>query len=661
MDYTLFIDESGHFGRDEDESEDWIVGGVLCPTDPETAEKTIGNGLNPIPSEYGLSGRNDLHRTDLNRRALSGDADWDFERIGALTRALFGRVLEASPDAQFLAVRNPSQRGLSDPEETYRLMVLDLIALADSVLPPAAPVDHLRVCAATRTDAATGRMTTRAELAERLPGIVRALEVDLASRGLMDLLSEKDLLLRPQPESWLLTVADFWCNAVYNREQPESGAVVDALLDHGTGRVFTTWSDDPRVRRALVAERDGNYGLALFRWSALPSSTEDSTRAGALERLCDQITSRPRSSRPTFEQAIEMLWRRFGKKERYGRFIDALRQIETAVTSVAENLPSAEALLFRIRNMIHLAANRDGRTDIASTVGATQKETAAQIGYDPEHVSLILDAQLHRIHTLHHNLDFAAGLEEAEMHRERVQEYGALWDLLGDDREHSFEASRMNLKAEMTWMESRIWAARPDDALDDVLTQIEDLKALSMAAYDRSRLLNYSILGRLKRGWWDGALTESMRALEHSTDQYAVAHAARAAATAVLHDDAAHGPRAETIYDRVRETLPGDRMGAFPALARRDRALLAYILHEDAQTARSSLERGRDALTWSPGDRVTPIRRWVSWTFDLTGQFVSEGDDMQAEVPSEFHGVLPDTDVLRGSEGLLFARRVSPY
>jgi hypothetical protein len=661
MEYTLFVDESGHFGYDNNPTEDWVVGGVLYPSDPSTAEKTAGNRLNPIPSQFGLEGRGDLHRTELNQRATSSSSGWTFERIGELSESLFRTVLKASAEAQFVAVRNPSQRELSNPEETYRLMLVDLIALADSLLPPDQSVDRLHLCVATRTNR-DGRMTTRQELGNRLQDVVGAIEVDLASRGASALLQKDDLTLRQQRHSWLLTVADFWCNAVYNNDKKESAAVVDALLDRGAGRVFTSWAGNIRVRRALVAERDGNRGLALYRWAVLPPTDDpDAARAGALERLCEQIASAPRSPRPTFEQAIEMLWRRFGTEERYETFITALRQIESAVESVAEELSSADALLFRLRNMIHLAANRDGRTDIATSVGDTQKETETQIGYDPENFSLILDAQLHRIHTLHHNLDFAAGLDEAATHRERVQEYGALWDLLEEDREHSFEASRMNLKAEMTWIESRIWAAHPDDLLDDVLTRIEDLKELSMAPYDRSRLLNYSILGRLKRGWWEGALDESRQALEHSTDQYALGHAARAAASAVLKDDAAYSQRVETISDLVQKHLSEAQTGVFPALVRRDMALLAYVLKEDLPTARTILQKGRDALTWSPGDRMTPIRSWVSWTFDLTGQFLSKGNEMQAEVPSEFRRGLLDANVISGRNGLLSSRRVSPY
>jgi len=574
VEYTLFVDESGHFGYDDTPSEDWVVGGVLFPLAPVAAEKTAGNRLNPLPSQYGLEGRDDLHRTELNKRALSPASAWDFQQIGALTQSLFGAVRAASEEAQFVAVRNPSQRRLSDPEETYRLMLVDLIALADSVLPPDEAIDHLHLCVATRTNR-EGRMTTRTELGERLRTVIGAVEVDLASRGAAGLLHENDVRLRQQTDSWLLTVSDFWCNAVYNRDRPESKRVVDWLLDQGCGRVFTSWSDDVRVRRALVAERDGNYGLALYRWSVLdPSSHEQTPRTGALARLCDQIASTPRSPRPTFEQAIEMIWRRFSKNERYGAVINALRQLEAAVDSVSEDLASADALLFRIRNMIHLAANRDGRTETALSISETQKNAGAHLGYDPEYFSLILDSQLNRIHTLHHTLDFDAGLEEARQHRERVQTYGELWSLLDEDRQEegrddddpkrSFAASRMSLKAEMTWVESRIRAAAPDASLDAVLTRIEDLKDLPMADYDRSRLLNYSILARLKRGWWAGALNESLTALNQSADQYTLAHAARAAATSMLVDAGAHQKNVQSILDTVRGSL-GESRARFPA------------------------------------------------------------------------------------------------
>lgn len=662
MQYTLFIDESGHFGHEDNPTEDWVVGGVLYPSGPRTAEKTVGNRLNPIPSQFGLEGRYDLHRTELNDRAVSSSSEWTFQRVKALSKSLFRTVLGGSAEARFVAVRNPSQRELSNPEETYRLMLVDLIALADSVLPPDRAVDSLHLCVARRKrESEKELMTTRRELGEYLQKVVGAIEVDLASRGVASLLHEDELSLRKQSDSWLLTVADFWCNAVYNSDKQESAAVVEALLDQGFGRVFTSWAGDVRVRRALVAERDRNRGLALYRWAVLaPSDHPDKSCSEALSRLCERIASASRNPRPTFEQAIEMLWRHFGMQEQYEALITALRRIESAVESAAEEMSSTNGLLFRIRNMIHLAANRDGLTELALQTGEAQKDAETEIGYDPEYFSLLLDSQLYRIHTLHHNLEFAAGLEEAEKHRERVDEYGALWDLFGNEQERTFESSRMNLKAAMTWIESRIRAADLDAPLNDVMTEIESLRGLPMADYDRSRLLNHSILARLKQGWWDGALDESSNSLGQSTDQYALAHAARAAASAVLKSDA-HHQKAEAIHGRVQQNLPENQTGVFPALTRRDMALLTHILDEDLRAARLMLREGRSTLTWSPDEEVSPIRKWVSWTFDLTGRLLSKGDEMLAEVPSNFRGVIPDTNTISGRSDLLSVRRASPY
>jgi len=88
---------------------------------------------------------------------------------------------------------------------------------------------------------------------------------------------------------------------------------------------------------------------------------------------------------------------------------------------------------------------------------------------------------------------------------------------------------------------------------------------------------------------------------------------------------------------------------------------LVHQLSADPRAARAALRNGRDALTWAPGDRTTPIRRWVSWTFDPTGQFISAEDDMAVDVPSLFQGTLLDAPTLTGRSGLISARRVSPY
>lgn len=663
MQYTLFVDESGDFGH-EGESRDWVVGGLLCPMNAQTAESKIGNRLNPIPSQYGLDGREELHRTELNDRVLSGSTDWTFDRVRDLTQSLFRAVHDVSPKARFLAVHRPSRRGLDDPEKTYRLMLLDLIGLADAVLPADRPVERLQLCIATRTQRGE-RMTGEKDLVQTFQNIEGAVEVDLASRGLLGLLDEEDRTLRPQRDSWLLTVADFWCNAVYNKNRPQSRKIVEGIEASGTGRIFKSGSGSVLVRRALVAERDGNYGLALYRWAVLtPSTVTEARQTEAMQRLCSQIIRiTTRSPRPAIEMVIEMLWSHLGESERYADFIGSIRRVGSALASAlqeSESAVSENALLFRLRNMAHLAANRGGLLETASSLAEKQKNAESLLVHDPASFSLVLDSQIFRVNTLLQSLDHREALDEAQQHRERVQKYGAAWSLLDEaEEESSFRSSRTSLKADITWIRSTVLAAEPGAALDSVLELIERLRDLPMADYDRSRLLNHSITARLKKGWWQGALEEAQQALSPPVDVYGVAHAARAAATCALVDSEAHEAHASRLQDSISDHLI-ERPGVFPAVAWRDTALLQQVLKEDASAGRQALRKSRSCLSWSTGDATTKIRQWVAWTLDLTGAYLSQGAEMQREVPENLRPFV-GRDLLQGKAGLLRARRISPY
>jgi hypothetical protein len=671
MIYTLFVDESGHFGYD-DRKEAWVVGGVLCPMDRNSAEKVIGNRLNPIPSRYGLTGRGEMHRTDLIQSALSGGSEWTISKVDSLTETVFETVHEVTPGARLLAVRNPSQRGLSHPEETYRLMLLDLIGLADATLPADQPLDRLELCIASRTRRGEGRMSTRDDLSSLLKRIEDAIEVDLASRGLLGVLAD-DISLQQQKTSWMLTVADFWCNTVYNQRHEGPQRIVNSIVQSGRGRVFTTGGDDARIRRAQVAERDGMFGLALYRWASLPLEGDEAHRQHeALKRLCQQVTGlSTRSPRPTFEVVIEMLWRDFGETERYDTFLAGLSRVIDALESIAgdESASTLQPILFRMRNMLQLAANRDGQTERAKAVGARQKAVERQLVQDPANFSLVLDSQLNRIHTLQHTLRFDQALEVATKHRDRVTMYGDLWDLYEDDTYEedadAFEASRMNVKATMTWILTRIQAATVDEPLDDVLVAIKQLRKVDMAPYDRGRLLNYSILARLKRGWFEGALSESKTALREAAEQgssnpYAIAHAMRAAATTALADKATHHSAIMTVYETARDFTKDEARGVFWGLIGRDRALLEMLLNSDTKASRKALRQGKAALTWNTGTAKTAIRQWVEWTFDVTGQFISKENAFRMHVPERFQEVVGQA-TLEGHSGLLRVRRVSPY
>ena len=667
MKYTLFVDESGDFGE-SNRTTPWVVGGVLCPLSFKDAERKIGNRLNPIPSQHGLSGRGEMHRTELNQKVHDSRSDWSYERIRDLTIDLFDGVLAVAPKSKFVAVHSADGRGLDDAEDTYRVMLVDLIAAADAMLPAYEEIDELDLCIATRTKQGKA-MSSRNDLANSIKSIRSQIEIDLASQGLMGVISQKQFKHIQQKRSWLLTIADFWCNTVYNKNSRESAEVVERVARQRVGRVFNSGKGDRRERRAYIAERDGNWGLALFRWSIIDIEQQKAPDAAAhgLRRVFREILrdDQERSARPILEIAIELLWSNYGEKERYDAFIHALTRLVEAISTVAEELKSVDVsvMIFRLRYMIQLAANRDGQTAKANTVAEKQRQSLPKVASDPANIPLLLDVKLAEIHSLHHALTFDTALEAATEHREMVQTYAEMWQLITDDYGLHMEAfPRMRLKSEMTWLQSKIYNAGLGESLGDVLTRIEEVGAFEMAAYDRARLCNLHIVARIKQGWYRGALEKASAALEDAKDRFTLAYAQRAAVVALLSGDGeVDTSLVPDISEHVEKKALPDAQGVMHSLIWRDLSLAEMLLHKNKKRALQKLKRAKAALPWYGQATSSPIRISVAWTLDLAEAFIKGGEDSSQDIPDAIQSLFAPDKEIRGRAGLNRAWRILPY
>lgn len=674
MEYTLFVDESGTFGHERGDDA-WVVGGLVVPGTRRKSENRIGNVLGPIPSRFGLD-RKDLHCTELRKKIHTSGSDWSHARIADLSTALFKEVRKEEPKARLLAVRNTSGRGLIDPERTYRLTLLDLIALTDATLPAGHRIEKLHLCVATRTRDGE-RMSSDEELVDRLKSAYSALEVDLASRGLQGIIGR--LYTETQAKSWLLTVADFWCNQVYNMEHAESGAIVERVEQMSMGRVYRTWSERPEIRRALVAERDGNDGLALYRWAILDArdDSDENIRTEAIERLCRRLLLGGRDPSFTFEQTIEMLWSNHGLLSQYEAFSTALERIIVGIQSVTSPKHLPAPFLFRMRNMLHLAANRHGETDRAKEIGQIQKEREADIAHDPDRLDATLTSHVARIHTLHHDFQFEHALDEAQKHRERVGMYGDLLELIEDDASEaeggtratqSFAASKMSLRADMTWLQSVAYAScMTSSPLQEALDHAATLAKLDLGPEDASRLCNYRILLLLRIGQLEDALAMARQALDvHRDDKdqinpFILQYSVRTAATCALTNVSLHRDGVTSILEATRSSVESIRDRYPLAFILRDLAVLEYVAAEDPSTARKHLQSGREQLSWFDSASLNMIRTWIKYTFDLTGRYVAQGENLDIDIPEPFRHLFSAHRSLSGREGLTHVRYVSPY
>ena len=400
MKYTLFIDESGDFEK----RERWVVGGVLCRSNAERSQLLIRKALQGLPSKFNLDSSSDLHLTDLRD-------DFGHEKALEIASTAFDAVASSDVDTHLVAVANESAKGLREPERVYRLMVLDLIALSATVLTDS--ITSFEVVIATRTKNGA-RMTTRSDISRDIIGPLRdSLEVDLVSRGLVDSIRVGDVQMKSYNKSWGLIPADFVSNIVFHQKHPESEAVIDDLVLKDQLRVFTSFADHEK-RRALVAERDGNIALALERWALLETSNKESQRkrVEALERLCKRtLDSGTEGPRATLEAFIESIWR--NREQRY----EAFSRVVKALESIKEEKPFvAEPLIFRLRDMMHLLANRSGNVDKAKRLIELQQRNAGKLALSPRHFHLALKSRIHTITSRDLLLDLEGSYLMAEEH-----------------------------------------------------------------------------------------------------------------------------------------------------------------------------------------------------------------------------------------------------
>ena len=207
--------------------------------------------------------------------------------------SLFSSLHNSQYKWNLVVARNKTKFSLSDPERTYRLMLLDLIALAESTIPDNTKLSGFDIVIATRTDKNGDRMTTLSDLDEDVVAMIsNALEAGIASRGMIDFVDSKGLEITTLQanKSWGLIVADFICNVSYNHFSHDESLLLTKLKEVGLLFEFQSFGEY-QERRARIAERDGNYIDAIRRWASINYVTDNDVKQQSkiLTQLFDKI------------------------------------------------------------------------------------------------------------------------------------------------------------------------------------------------------------------------------------------------------------------------------------------------------------------------------------------------------------------------------------
>lgn len=641
---TLFVDESGDF----DASRRWIVSGVLCTGKPRTAEKRLTAALESVRRRFHVRSLADLHLTELRKARGHRDAI-DIARA-AITAAEDTGIVTC-----MLVVENARGEGLAESERTYRLMLLDLLALADAVQPEDRGGSPLQLIVARRQCDGTPMSTREDLLVDVIERIEDAVEAGLAARGLLGRLEARHVRIWKAADSSGLVLADFVANLTYNRHRPESGAMFNELVEKGRLRLFEGLGGYAE-RRARIAERDGDLAAALTRWALLDADAESNDgRETDLQRLWQRVlASGTTGPMATLDAVLEQLWRANKSPANHPPLAIALRRLEAALQATKVPPP----LLYRLRNLMHQVANQMGDLPTAERIMAAQQDLAVSVADDPSKFHLILDGQVFRALTDELRLDFDAARRHARDHLRLVEQYGTVWELLdGTPGQAGFRSSRLWLKAQMTLARALLLTGEAGDLaeVDGLLTGL-DGKALADA--DRSRLLGYRVWLDMRGGQPMNALATATALIDQYTDPFATQMAARATADAALLAPDHCNSELRTLLPILRSRA--EEVDGHPGeLLWRDLGLLEQRITGRFRSVRLAFERSvciSDALPNSP------INRWNRWVMEIHRAELCGSTAPARELPKAAERLDDRAQAGVSKIGLLNAyRRASPY
>ncbi len=631
--YTLFVDEAGKFGYvdpgDDSYYRDrrWVVGGVLVPSPPDEAAKSVGDYFEKAANRHRkimgpLPDRVLFHAMDLLPVLRETHTEEEAQRLRS---AFIGDALSFLPDKMlFFAITNEKLISVAETEMTYRTMLTDLVALVDSTLTGKRTPDKLELVVARRTiDGEV--LSPEGDLKTALHRIRTSLTVGLASLKLSNLLGSNKLPIRltPAHASWGLNAADFVANSIFNREKR------DAILEpfRASNRLFVEdWFGDSLERRAYVAWRDGDYVGALYGWSSLQEKEKDTFLTDVFREAF--LYSGADNLRALTSSLIE----RFIREERFGtshkalfaqllRLVDALQNlIET--DHLAQRLNPA---LFLLRTHALLVSNHLGSPPEAKSLFERQEQERTGLALTPENLPLLLAFDISFIETAVNALDFATALRRAARYRRLIGAYEACWEVtteelsdLRADTDRAFRKSITYISAETAWLRIQLLISglevgeqtQRSDPLS-IEAGLQTLLDNGLQANDRSRVRNHLIAIRLKRAAYAEALAVALENLDSNPNSFDIFWAARAACDAILIGDPALNPS----IGAVCTYLEGGRCDAIlkdlqhhpRELIFRERGLLEHLATGNKSKAKFYYLQSAEGH-----NNNSPIYRWLT-------------------------------------------------
>ena len=497
MNCTLYIDESGDF---ESQKGEWVLSGILFFESYNNCEKALNIQLKNLPSKLSVKSIKDFHLTEFRKKFGHNVAiSMAKETINELNLLPF--------DYHCLVSINNTKTTLSNKEKTYRLMLSDLLALCETVIPETHVINNLDLVVATRT--IDGKLQTNISNIDReiINSLPVALEVDLATKGMVDLIGKHiNIKMDYANNSWGLVYADFLANINYHHRKNLEKNILNHLAKLGKYSLFESFGGF-EIRRANVAERDGDYVLALYRWIVISSKISLTTNAiHSVQRLIFKLFNRQGTSGhiESFNALLERLWRFKDDNDKYRVLSKMLGFFEKELlifVKLDSNNKDYKNIIFRLRNMMLIVENHIGNTEKSLIIAKQQNAIIDTLASNPEYFQMILDFKIYEIELLINSLKIEQALLMSQEYYNLVQNYKDVWRLLiNKDVLDIFDNSRTNIKSEMTLLRCKILSNKILEIdSGEMIEKFEEIELILSNKIDISRLNNYRIMHLLKQ------------------------------------------------------------------------------------------------------------------------------------------------------------------
>lgn len=485
MKITIYVDESGDFTTTKGR---WLLAALVVPEEYEVANRKLINALSGFPAEFGYKGIQSLHLTEIRKAEGSSIAV-------SKANTFIERALSVSRYASLIGTINHSKVQVSDRETTYRMMLVDLLSMLESALPEGDVLEKLDLVIAKRTINGVPQTTNEVMRKDVLRNLPQSLEVDLASRGIVDLLGRKvNVHLEYANDSWGLVAADFLANILYNGNKKPESRLIEGWLDTSKLTLLKSFSQLDR-RRALVAELNGNHLLAITRWMEIYVKEQLSGDRDELKRCLVKFLRESGSSWASigFESLIERIWRLRKGTERWectARYLDILGAL---LDDIANDLPnfSAARLKFRINNLKAKALNHIGDTKQVEAIIEEQTSFRLDTANNPDLLIHAFDFELIKCEFYFNELNFEESYRCAKTFFALVSDYTELSSLLYEDVKVDKFESGLYRKALLNLIRHRLnlISSKDIDWLTNAINDIENCMVRRSSAFEQSRCI----------------------------------------------------------------------------------------------------------------------------------------------------------------------------